>query len=101
MSTWLSKWIFRGRTMYLALELLSMRSYGLEEAWLITRALKTFSDFLLKTAENSKDFANGVVRWFLRQSSQSLFRILYYLVEFVLDFRKPTYTYPSVNETIQ
>jgi len=59
----------RGGAMYLALELLSMsRMYDLEETWLIRRALEMFGDFFLKTAENSNDLANGVVRWILRQA---------------------------------
>ena len=51
----------RGHSMYLVCELLSIRSYDLEETCLIRRALKSFRDFLLKTAENSEDLANRVV----------------------------------------
>lgn len=80
-------------------------SYGLEETWLIGRAHKTHpetSSVRLKTAENSKGLANGTI--LLRSSSPSFFHNLHYLVEFVLDFRKPMspHTYPSINnETIQ
>ena len=53
------------RATYRPLERLGMRLYGPKKTWLIRRALETLQD-LLKTAENSKNLADGVVRWFLQ-----------------------------------